>query len=751
MTEYTFQELSPHDFERLVADLMAKRWGQPTETFPAGKDGGIDVRLLSAGGNRYVQCKHSPGKLHGDISAALEKEAAKISGKDLREYWLATSAKITNEAKAKIAITFAKQKLTPEHILGVNDLNAAIRNAPKIEQAHTKLYLSSLVVLNRILNNADVSKQRIKFQEILDDRSLFVEHHAYAAIRKMLDEKHAVIISGAPGVGKSTVANMIGVRFLDEEWEVWLVDSAETIYRNHREDAKQLFIYDDFLGQTSLTEKLGRNEDSELSRLIANFKKSDNHRLILTTREYIFAQATQTYSRLSSRQFDHSKFMVEVKSYSLFERALILYNHIHYSSLPNEARLRVAESRVHLRILNHQNYNPRMLRMLVEGAETSRVGSNIDQYIINGLDKPHELWQEVIEVHLSGFARDLLEIMATLPPEISDDDLFDAAMRYEPYKSSSIDPHNFHRSIDVLEKVFVKSRSGGARLHLSLTNPTVRDFLAERIVANPQGFRRHLQATQSVSGINAMLGWMDSRDLVGALSWDEMSSNQRAGAFEAVKSSVDHLLDVIQASCSSYVPSPHRVLGFVPTGPLGTLNLLINVALQESALSATVAEATTARIDVLVPDSKANVREVIGIFKRAASLLTHDQKTTWATTVLGEVGSSKEPEFSKAFARFEVAALLGEAVIERQEVVDRLGALLSGAVSSGDPDDGWEAINAAEQTKQRIEMPEEMSEMYDQLMEMHWEPDYDDDDYEGGAEAPFDGGADEVGSLFASL
>src|SRR5947207_14738998 len=45
-----FEELSDYDFARLVADLLSAHWRVDVDTFPRGRDGGVDLRVLGPTG-----------------------------------------------------------------------------------------------------------------------------------------------------------------------------------------------------------------------------------------------------------------------------------------------------------------------------------------------------------------------------------------------------------------------------------------------------------------------------------------------------------------------------------------------------------------------------------------------------------------------------------------------------------------------------------------------------------------------------
>jgi hypothetical protein len=51
---HNFEELSDYDFERLVADLLSAHWKVDVDTFPRGRDRGVDL----AGADNDVRPGH---------------------------------------------------------------------------------------------------------------------------------------------------------------------------------------------------------------------------------------------------------------------------------------------------------------------------------------------------------------------------------------------------------------------------------------------------------------------------------------------------------------------------------------------------------------------------------------------------------------------------------------------------------------------------------------------------------------------
>lgn len=362
MVTRNYAELSSYDFEHLVRDLLQADWGRTLETFPAGPDGGVDIRGLrdaaGAASHRTVQCKHSPGKTWSAIKASLEREATNLKGrKDLGEYWLATSASLTAAAKSRICKLFCDQDLQPERVLAREDLDNLLNQYPRVEEQTYKLYMTSPAILQKLLNNAIHLGAQDLLSRLTERRRLYVQSKAFPAAVEALRTHHYCVLSGPPGVGKTTLGEMLMRRCLEEGYQPVLVgediDEASQVWSDQR---KQAFFYDDFLGTNSLLDKLAKNEDNRLIRFIQRVQESGTHLIVLMTREYILQQANLTYERLVG--LDSAKVVIDLRSYSDFQKAHILYNHIYFSDLSTEARLSLLRDRAYRRCVNHRNYNP---------------------------------------------------------------------------------------------------------------------------------------------------------------------------------------------------------------------------------------------------------------------------------------------------------------------------------------------------------------------------------------------------------
>ncbi len=488
-----YHELSPFDFECLIRDLLQEEFKERLEVFSPGRDGGVDVRLFSnCAQNKYVQCKHSPLANYSAIKSNLAKEAAKVRGRfSDGEYWLATSAGLTPANKAHIASLFGEDFLAENRILSKLDCDNLLNIHPNVELKHYKLYITSMAVLQRVVANEIYFRREVLLSELTQRLRLFVHTPAFEQALSILADLKTCIISGEPGIGKSTLAEMLLVKLVDDGYEAVVVSEdiseAEKLYSV---DRKQVFFYDDFLGQSSLADKLGKNEDDRLVRIIRQFRRGSQHLFLLTTREYILTQAQQTYPRLSRGDIDLYKFVLDLKTYNEFHKAHILYNHIYFSDLSGAARDALLNGKAYHRIIGHNNYSPRLIEMIVKFALKRGEpddGPDFSNFAISTLNDPAELWRDVFECQLSMVGRDILITLATFPSGTvatralrAAVDSYSQGVRGQPHDYVAVT-----QSLAILNGVMIQVDSQGDENQLTrFANPSFRDFLTQYLGRN---------------------------------------------------------------------------------------------------------------------------------------------------------------------------------------------------------------------------------------------------------------------------
>ena len=100
---------------------------------------------------------------------------------------------------------------------------------------------------------------------------------------------------------------------------------------------KQIFYFDDFLGETFLHGGPGvyeKNQDLSLIHFMDAVKRTERSRFVLTTREHILRNALASSERLAGSDLLTNKCILELADYSAWQKARILYNHLFFGDLP---------------------------------------------------------------------------------------------------------------------------------------------------------------------------------------------------------------------------------------------------------------------------------------------------------------------------------------------------------------------------------------------------------------------------------
>lgn len=494
MTAYDFQRLSPYDFEELVRDLLQAEWNVRLESFTAGRDSGIDLRCLRGpNDNVIVQCKHTAGSTFAHLFRSLrDNELPKVQALQPTRYLVVTSAGLTPANKDAIVALFHPHIGNATDVLGRDDLENLLRRNSKVEVANFKLWLTSTAVMTRVLRNAEHCQTDFEVDRVLRRLPVFVQSDGFPRAQSILSETHTVVISGAPGIGKTTLADMLLYAHLDQGFEPVVVQGgiveAKRLFDKSR---RQIFYFDDFLGSTFFGgggELIDRNQDASLVAFIEAVGRSPNSRFVLTTREHVLRSALKVSERLAQSQLLDHRCLLELSQYTYSQKARILYNHLYFSDLPNGYKEAILAGDFYLQVVKHPSFVPRIIEWLSGYVRVKTIPP--DEYrahVSQLLESPERIWSHAFHHQISPAGQNLLLSMATLKfgGNIVEIEPIWASLHQHCSKKYNFatTPHDFRRALNELEGSFVNI----ANNLVTFANPSIHDFV-DNLIRSSQDY-----------------------------------------------------------------------------------------------------------------------------------------------------------------------------------------------------------------------------------------------------------------------
>ncbi|MBK6738361.1 MAG: hypothetical protein IPG64_10770 [Haliea sp.] len=301
-------------------------------------------------------------------------------------------------------------------IYGLEDLNNLLGKFPDVEKGHYKLWISSTTVMERILHNAVTGRSGFVREQIERRARLFVPTANFSNALEILNLRQVLLIKGAPGVGKTTLAEFILYRLLDDGFELIAIEDdlrdAEELFQS---DKRQAFYFDDFLGSNYLELISTKSSGSKISKFVDRVQNDKQKRLILTTRTTILNKALNQFHQIDSPNLAHSEYEVAIHDYSRIDKAKILYNHLYFSEVESDYFAPIFENESYLRVIDHKNYNPRIVEFITDRNRLVDVPSEgYLAFVQYNLDFPNDIWQVAYERQIDEEARLLLQTLFSI-------------------------------------------------------------------------------------------------------------------------------------------------------------------------------------------------------------------------------------------------------------------------------------------------------------------------------------------------
>ncbi|WP_241330396.1 nSTAND3 domain-containing NTPase [Chryseobacterium arthrosphaerae] len=487
MSNYDLNIFSPSEFEEFCRDILQAKLNVFIESFKTGKDGGIDLRYSTPQKkNIIIQAKRYKDFI--SLINNLKKEIPKVTSLDPESYIITTSIGLTPQNKDIIKKLFEPYIKSTEDIYGRDDLLNILDQNKKIEEKYYKLWITSTPILQKVLHSKIYNQSQFEIEEINEQAKLFVQNDSFPKALKILDEHRYIIISGIPGIGKTTLARILVQYLLSSGYEefVYLSDKIDDGYTYFHEGRKQVFLFDDFLGRNFFDAKSLQKNDDKIVKFIKKIQSSPDKVLILATREYIFNQAKEIYEAFKINNIDVAKCIIDLSVYTKVIKAKILYNHLFNGEIPDEFLDNLIKDENYKSLITHPNYNPRIIETFIKQKIWTNCSPNdFFNTIKKFFDNPEFVWLSSFQTSLNKFSQYTLLVLATLGTPVLLVDLEIAVKNFfvkNTILGINYDPITFEKSIRELENTFIKTNfDKKGNMIVEYQNPSIYDFLVNYV------------------------------------------------------------------------------------------------------------------------------------------------------------------------------------------------------------------------------------------------------------------------------
>ncbi|MEO8209251.1 MAG: restriction endonuclease [bacterium] len=489
MNNYTFSTLNDKEFEQIVRDLLNAQLNLKLQDFKIGRDGGVDLRYSTCQNDNsiIVQAKHYAGSRFPQLKNSCSNEVKKVRKLLPDRFLLVTSLPLSSQNKNELKKIFRPFILSANDIFGKEDLNRFLADHPEIETRYFKLWFSSINVYRRILNNAIEGRTKYELERIKAKIPFYVVTKKLDEANKKLSNKKLLLITGQPGIGKTTLAEIILFDRAKKGFQVYKVENvleAENVISDNRRE-KQLFYFDDFLGSSYLEIINANRTETQLTSFVERVKNTPNKYLILTTRTIILNHAIEKYEKINHSNISSQQFEIRLNDYSQYEKALIFYNHLYFRKIPNRFFTCILKDQFYRTIIKHKNYTPRIIDFITDLTKISDFSEEqYFQFVNINLNNPKEIWRYSFTHQIGHFEKCLLLTLFTFQGQVDENSLiqaFEQRIELEKNEHNQIPNSNqFIESMRILLNGFVKlsisNIETGEKIY-TFINPSLIDFL----------------------------------------------------------------------------------------------------------------------------------------------------------------------------------------------------------------------------------------------------------------------------------
>ncbi len=150
----------------------------------------------------------------------LEEEKEKIEKLNPTRYFLVFAIDISIEMTDFITDTFSDWMNDDSNIYTKSRLNNLLDEYIDIHQKQYKLWLNSSTIFNQIINQPLFERAKSLISDLKRDYKYYVKNESLNKAIEILNENQFIIISGIPGIGKTTLAVSFVWRYIKKILEI---------------------------------------------------------------------------------------------------------------------------------------------------------------------------------------------------------------------------------------------------------------------------------------------------------------------------------------------------------------------------------------------------------------------------------------------------------------------------------------------------------------------------------------------------
>jgi len=506
MLRFDLDKLGWFEFESLCQTLLKFKLGLALEAWGDTHDWGRDAYYCGdleyptkklQTGTFVFQCKFINGanatgaKADDPVLEAIKKECTAIKKRLSQNVWKSIPTVYTFLTNAKLRPVIRKQikelikEVLPDSqvisqdgkdICSLIDLSKGVaRRFPQI------LGLRDLeTLLSECINKVVIERSDAAIQEAKEISQVFVPTNAYSQAISVLKKHCFVVLEGPPEVGKTAIGRMIALSHLPEGWEIIECTDPKEILQKYDREQEQIFIADDFFGQTEYRPDRVRVWQDELPTILRKINKA--HLLILTSRKHLLEMAKANLD-VSGNNHDFpmlAEVLVNVSKMSKTEKALMLYRHMKNAGLAATTKMYV--KKLANKVVAHHGFTPERIREL---ARLTKDNNNItetlvDEVLTNPTKRMHKAYSGLPVAH-RWF---MIAMLTNNHPSWLDDDRSLESVYIELCPEAEL--KDFSMVKTELSDAFIKIvEFKDGETSIEWVHPSCGDMMAEQLASNP--------------------------------------------------------------------------------------------------------------------------------------------------------------------------------------------------------------------------------------------------------------------------